>query len=449
MLEAEIQTGEQEREALRIETQRLRDELSDLKIEAEIAQGKLRHVENVTQRDQDKSHLSATAGTQPQSPTSEMTAASSPTVSTPPRPKSESTSNSEAPTPPSPPASEASAAATSTPNPPAKTSPTGADSNTTPRPSHFSSRPPRHSRGPSIPVSNGRATPSMAHRAATRFNGPRAPEAPGLPSSGSLRQIRGLIGQMQKLEQRVHSARSKLPAPVNTPPHASPRSGSALGHSAIPASVTVRSPKKRGSNASGASSVQDGETNTPVSSRQVSRLSYAAPSASTDRTGNGSSRPSSRASVSSRNSINMNGGHQRPSSRASLSGARTPLGHYSTASTTAESRRPRSSISGSYSTAHGHSHAASVSGIEEKDDRFSTPTPRRSLIGKLDLVEGSGIPTPTGIPRRQSGGALLKSYGTPMASTRRTSSGMGHKDTEGEMGPPERRRKLSGVGETY
>ena len=36
-----IKLGEQEREALRIETQRLRDELSDLKVEAEIMHDKL------------------------------------------------------------------------------------------------------------------------------------------------------------------------------------------------------------------------------------------------------------------------------------------------------------------------------------------------------------------------------------------------------------------------
>ncbi|KAA6412671.1 MAG: hypothetical protein FRX48_03663 [Lasallia pustulata] len=40
-LEEEIKLGEQEREALRIETQRLRDELSDLKVEAEIMHDKL------------------------------------------------------------------------------------------------------------------------------------------------------------------------------------------------------------------------------------------------------------------------------------------------------------------------------------------------------------------------------------------------------------------------
>src|SRR5947199_10156857 len=49
MMEEEIKIGEQEREALRIETQRLRDELSDLKIEAEITQDKLRHAEQAAE----------------------------------------------------------------------------------------------------------------------------------------------------------------------------------------------------------------------------------------------------------------------------------------------------------------------------------------------------------------------------------------------------------------
>ena len=40
MAEEEIKNADQERESLRIETQRLRDELNDLKIEAEIRGGK-------------------------------------------------------------------------------------------------------------------------------------------------------------------------------------------------------------------------------------------------------------------------------------------------------------------------------------------------------------------------------------------------------------------------
>ncbi|KAI9852254.1 MAG: NADH:ubiquinone oxidoreductase [Thelocarpon superellum] len=464
MLEAEIQVGEQERESLRIETQRLRDELGDLKIEAEITQGKLRHLEGAAQQEhQHKPSPLTEIRNPPHSPTSDrslLTTGSSPTMSTPPRPKSASTSTSEAPTPPSPPTSEASAkAAASTANPPPPASPAEVD-NTTPRPSQFQPRLPRHSRGPSIPVSSGRGTPSIAPRSATGRGQVRG--TAGMPSSGSLRQIRGLIGQMQKLEQRVHSARSKLPAPVCTPPHASPRNGSAAGHHPIiPSSVTMRSPKKRtgGSNISAMSSVHDGD-GTPTASaasRRVSRLSYCGgPAATTTTTNNtttepGGSRPSSRASISSRTSINPHGGYPRPGSRASLSGARTPLGHFASNGPALEGRRPRSSVSGSYAAMHGHGHAASVDGVEERDERFSTPTPRRSLIGKADLAGESGIPTPSGIPRRQSGGgAAFKPFGGPMTpGVRRPSSSMQLRDVDEDMAPPERRKKLSGVGETY
>jgi NUDE protein, C-terminal conserved region len=453
MLESEIQIGEQEREGLRIETQRLRDELADLKIEAEINQEKLRHLEAAAERHRHPPLL-ATGGNAPHSPVSEVSptsTASSPVIATPPS-KSASSPASKRATPPSPPISEASATATTTPKtpkPPGKSKLTTEDANTTPRPSHFqSARPTRHSRGPSIPVSSGRSTPSVTNRVVSRPNGI---SASNLPSSSSLRQIRGLIGQMQRLEQRVHSARSKLPAPVHTPPRPSPTTGDSLsGGAYIPATVTMRSHKKRtgGSNASTASSVQDGET-TPLSTQHVSRLSLNGTGG--DRRPSGS-RPSSRASTTSRSSISRASGQfsqgtslvQRPSSRASISGSRTPLGYYSSG-TTADSRRPRSSIGGSYASIHGHS--ASVSGVEEKDLGFSTPTSRRSTINKSDLAQGSGIPTPSGIPKRQSGGPI--GFGLAMTpGARRTSSGVGLRDAEGDMGPPTR-RKLSGVGETY
>jgi hypothetical protein len=45
LLEEEMREGEQERESLRIQNQRLRDELTDLKVEAEIVQEKLRNAE--------------------------------------------------------------------------------------------------------------------------------------------------------------------------------------------------------------------------------------------------------------------------------------------------------------------------------------------------------------------------------------------------------------------
>jgi chromosome segregation ATPase len=50
MMEEDVRNGEQEREALRIENQRIRDELSDLRIEADIVQEKLRIAEATIER---------------------------------------------------------------------------------------------------------------------------------------------------------------------------------------------------------------------------------------------------------------------------------------------------------------------------------------------------------------------------------------------------------------
>jgi hypothetical protein len=129
-----------------------------------------------------------------------------------------------------------------------------------------------------------------------------------------------------------------------------------------------------------------------------------------------------------------------------MSGARTPLGHYSTSSISGTGARPRSSMSGNYTHSHSHSQSLSMTSSlmraneRERDDEGSdgsarTPLARRSsTLG--DKIGGSAIPTPSGLPRRQSAG-------------RRVSSGV----MEGEMGPPERppgrSRKLSDLGETY
>ncbi|KAF2251612.1 hypothetical protein BU26DRAFT_240386 [Trematosphaeria pertusa] len=434
MLDEEIKIGEQEREALRIENQRLRDELSDLRIEAEIVQEKLRIAEETIERHHQRktSNLLAGDSLRPRSPVSEAstsaTTLSSPTTaSTPPHSKSD-TVHPDA-TPPSPPLSEASVTAKrvpSTPMPSRKSS-IALDPSTTPRPGFYQSRPPRHSRGPSIPMSakaasttSSRATPSIRTTAPAQ-RGPRpsvggnAP-AGGLPRSGSLYQIRGLIGKMQKLEERVYSARSKLPAPTNTPPRASPRNGSALGHH-IPNTVTVRSNRKRASQASVASSMSG------IGDSGVSRLSFGIAGGSREPS---SSRPSSRASVTSQSGL------QRPGSRSSV---RTPLGHYSTSSISGvEGRlpRPRSSMSGQ-SGGYSHSHSISLSSnlrdaeADTHSDGSSSVTP----VARRMTLDKSGIPTPSGIPRRQSAG-------------RRTSSGL-----EGDMGPPARPRKMSEVQESF
>ncbi|KAF4635319.1 hypothetical protein G7Y89_g2786 [Cudoniella acicularis] len=450
MMEEEIKVGEQERENLRIETQRLRDELSDLKIEAEILQDKLR-----------KRQLPslATDITAPNSPSfdgegSPDSTASSPMISTPPDTKSVSTVDtvSETPTPPSPPMSESSTSTrpvAKTPMNPPKSKlklPSG-DSSTTPKPT---SRIPsgnlnlRSSRGPTAPTASSRtrnATPSVIRNARSK-----APATRGLPNSTSLTHIRSLTAQMQRLEQRVQSARSKLPAPVTTPPRASPRGVAAMGHNYMAPNVTIRSRKRTiGSTASNSSigleDTPSGKHVPKLSTSGIGRLSFG-PLPTKEGT---DSRPSSRASASSyvrpdrplsRSELS------RPVSRTSMTGARTPLGHYSQ-SQISEQRRPRSSIGGSY----GHGHSQSVSHIDLDESReldFSTPS-RRNTYGKGDL-DGSAIPAPSSaLPRRKSGG---------IAIGRRTSSGAGLRDgdaktSENAMKPPGRPRKLSEVGETY
>lgn len=449
-MEEEIKIGEQEREGLRIETQRLRDELSDLRVEAEILQDKLR---------KQSSRALPTLSTDITAPNSPMedspdSVASSPLITTPPDTKSVGTVDtvSETPTPPSPPISETSIKAPPkpllrTPLNQSKIRMPSGDSSTTPKPSRLVSAS-RPARKPPVPTNSTRATPSVI-RNATNKSAPTR----GLPSSTSLTHIRTLTAQMQRLEQRVHSARSKLPAPINTPPRSSPRSSSTSQHNYMPPSVTIRSRKRTGgSTVSGSSATGDDKDSTPLSTKHVSRLSTSGISRLSfgpvpNRDGSDQSRPSSRASgtgfarperPASRTEI------ARPLSRASMTGARTPLGHYSQ-SALAESRRPRSSIGGNFgaSQGHGHGHSQSVSQIDHDELReldFSTPS-RRSTLGKGDVDGGSAIP----LPRRQSGGFGLAGGG------RRTSSGttvVAEKKDTG-MKPPARQRKLSGVGETY
>src|ERR1700760_1480084 len=72
LFEEEIKNGEQERESLRIESQHLRDELSDLKVELEIVQGKLQHAEQTLERERTrKVSPITTEAIRPPSPLSE------------------------------------------------------------------------------------------------------------------------------------------------------------------------------------------------------------------------------------------------------------------------------------------------------------------------------------------------------------------------------------------
>ncbi|OLN83292.1 Nuclear distribution protein nudE-like protein 1 [Colletotrichum chlorophyti] len=435
MMEEEIKIGEQERESLRIETQRLREELADLKIEAELLNGKLkkqeaRHLSHIST---DLSVLSSpifdkTIGTSPGS------TASSPMVSTP--PDSEAlpvAKKSQIHEPPSPPMSDVSI---SKPRKPLARTPVSAarksrlpsaEHSITPKPRSFTTTitnrtPTNRTPGSRLSSMSVAPTRTPAPRTAPRSTSQR------VPATNSLSHIRSLTAQMARLEARVHNARSKLPAPVTTPPRASPRS-SVNGVASVTSTVTIRSRKRPTGSLS--SSVRGSDTtpsNTSFSastrSRHVSRLSTSGvsrlsfgPGPLPNRTpgavgGAGAgvesestvSRPSSRASISSyaRPTSRAEMAPPRPVSRTSMTGARTPLG------------RPRSSLGGSY-----HGHSASISSradIEEaiEDDEYRTPS-RRGTFSRMEAESAiSGIPAPTSsIPmpssRRQSGGSVVSS----------------------------------------
>ncbi|KAI7465036.1 hypothetical protein KC357_g5390 [Hortaea werneckii] len=286
MLEEEVKVGEKEREELRIEAQRLRDELGELKVENEITQEKLRKADRVIEklRQRKPSPPLAVKELKPsqqraRSPTASEASGvtpASPTASTPP-PKSDSMT--EASTPPSPPLSDAPAHAHGVKSEGKPTllhklrgSAQTPDLSATPKPYFPSSsaasrhaptpavrKPTRHTRAPSSVTISSTGTQSATsdpYRSSTSMRPPPSttrnrltsnrpstgsttsstPTAagggggaesttssttgsggggsgPALPRSDSLHQIKALRGRMQKIEARVHSARSKLPAP--------------------------------------------------------------------------------------------------------------------------------------------------------------------------------------------------------------------------------------------
>ncbi|KAF5522850.1 Nuclear distribution protein nudE-like protein 1 [Colletotrichum aenigma] len=419
MMEEEIKLGEQERETLRIEAQRLREELADLKIEAELLQDKLKK-----QEARHLSHISTDLSVM-SSPTfdkntehSPNSTASSPMVTTPPDSEALPAAKAELMEPPSPPMSDVSASVprrTVTRTPASTTRKVSrlpsVEHSVTPKPRSFtasvtSSRP----AGGRVSGANT-TTRTPATRTAPRSTSQR------MPTTNSLSHIRSLTAQMQRLEARVHNARSKLPAPVTTPPRASPRS-SVNGVHSVPSTVTIRSRKRP--TGSTASSVRGDETpsnfsasttskHVPrLSTSGVSRLSFGPlpnrnPNAGHDES---ISRPSSRASTSyARPSSRTDMAPPRPISRTSMSGTRTPLG------------RPRSSLGDSLrSSVRGHGRSISVSHHrmempEDDEDEYRTPS-RRGTYSRLEADSSvSGIPMPTsGIPmpssRRQSGGSV-------------------------------------------
>lgn len=394
ILEEEIKGGDQEREGLRIETQRLRDELSDLKIEADITQEKLRSVETmIGRRPKRTSQVSDSNLQVVHSPASEgsLTSASLNSTFTPPRPKSEiSATTSEAITPPSPPLSISSAQNKTTESPamslPKKTPSVPMDDSKMLRPSSNATPKPTHVRGDSKGGHGSHPPPTFQRPTVRRVPRNNMPKNE-LPRSESLYQIRGLIGKMQKLEQRVQSARSKLPAPANTPPRSSPRGSTPTAHANISSNVTVRSAKKRSSASTTISSQPADEAMKRLSHRQ-SKVCFGGPPAEP-----ASSRPNSRASNVSQS------GFARPSSRADANCVRSKPDPYRPGSA-ADARRPRSSMSGSYTPSQGHRQSMSQTMAEEDGEHgFATPTPRRTTLDKSGL---SAIPAPTSLTRRQS-----------------------------------------------
>jgi hypothetical protein len=458
MLQEQMKAGEEEREALRIDAQRLRDEFSDLKIESDITKEKLRQAEHALDGRKRPPKLQALGGSL--SPRSERsptptTTTSSPTFDTPPAKTASSPGISDTPTPPSPPMSEKS---TNAPKPFATpTIPKSRISmnvnDTTPRQSTYSSKMPQSSRGPSMAFVNGRSTPSISMRQSISKPGNLPSRQPGLPQSNSIYHLRNLRGKMQKLEERVHTARSKLPTPAETPPKVSPGGGlPVMTH--VPSSVTVRSNRRRvgGSTTSGVSSVSDHEPSTPSGLRlKSSRPSIGRPTPTPTRGDMAAppARPVSRASVSSRSSINpYMPGHSRPASRASISGLRAPLGcgigQTFTPNASTDRVRPKSSLSNhSYDGAYDDEEIENVP-VKE----YSTPTPRRATLGRRTSEIGSSIPSPT---KRLSVGVGSK---LPTPALKRQSTGLGKSvgGADGDMKPPPSshgKTDLAGVGEAY
>jgi hypothetical protein len=332
----------------------------------------------------------------------------------------------------------------------------GATSIRRPSTSAATTRPNGHVRGPSIPALSRTGPSSTFRQSLSKPGAPLPPRSGGMAQSSSIMHLRNLRGKMQRLEERVQTARSKLPAPVNTPPRVSPRSGSSLGNH-IPSSVTVRSRKRTGgSTISGADSLPDKQPPaTPSIPRsKPSRLSLSQqnqPLSPTrgDMAAPSGLRPLSRASgISGRSSFAPS--HSRPGSRASVSGFRAPLGngaglnHAPNAST--DRVRPQSSLSSyGYDGALDEEDGGENARMDFKD--VATPTPRRTTFAKRTSDVGSAIPSPT---KRTSFGNLQGPI-APSLSRRQSATGFTRVASGsvagGDMRPPS--RQLDHVKEGY
>jgi len=445
ILEEEVKIGELERESLRIEAQRLKDEFSDFRIETDIVRKKLEKAEEQLATKRSPLAIeSNVAAASPQSETSPTTTeASGPSFDTPRTKATTSSSVSDTPTPPSPPQSDK---MPSTPQP--FTTPVAPKprlsmtlTNATPRQPPLSARVNGHARGSSIAIASRttQGTPVVRQSLGKGGLPVRQSNIPtGLPKSSSILQLRNLRGKMQNLEERVHKARSKLPAPTDTPPRGSPRSGSALSNH-IPASVTMRTGRRKptGSMLSGHDPEEAPMTPSLQRPRSSRQSLTGRPASPTRTTMAAPPRPSSRASaVSTRTSMShYQPGHSRPVSRASISGLRSlanGTGYVPNATT--DCVRPHSSLS-----SHGTGYDGAFDEEIENNADISNATPRRSTYAKRTSDVGTAIPTLGAIKRTSLGGSSrLPSL------TRRQSAGV--PSTEGR---PPSRSVLHGVKEGY
>ncbi|KAA8652400.1 hypothetical protein EYZ11_002880 [Aspergillus tanneri] len=432
LLEEEIKNGEQEREKLRIDNQRLRGELSELRVETEIVQEKLRNAELHGGRHKKPVSLFRSPST-PQTPgffdrSPRVSTVSSPLFSTPPM---KPALLSAAATPPSPPISESSnsmrKSINATPGFPRQKASASKSLGSW---SMYDTRSQRnnnaHTRATSFAHSTGRSTSSILSRPSVSDETTRQG---GLAHSGSLYQIRGLIGKMQKLEERVQSAKSKLPPPSNSPSRASSRSGSVsvVGESPVASTITTRrNSRKRLSGSSLSSSIHgDGAS---------SYLPQGRPSFST-RT-QGDSRPSSRTSYSSSFSQSTHPSmapSTRPESRQSRT--KTPLGHYSTNPTT-ESRQLRASVS------NPSGQGPPVNGMTyiDEDANLSLSMSVRAKISEVRETRLGSISTPNGLKKRTPSGVSA----IPAPRSFRASTGLDR--PESSIDP---KSQVHDLGETF
>lgn len=438
LMEEEIRLGEQEREALRIETQRLREELSDLKIEAEILQDKIKKAENrqSTALSTDLSVLES-----PLYEDSPRSTASSPLIRTPPEvdlpsPVKDMTLQD----PPSPPMSDASTSLPrsaskpkmSVPAPSSRKAPRlPSSNNVTPRPRSLTTavraapsqrpatgaRTPVNSRPANVRTSSQRSTTTQRTTASQRS----AAAQRSSTTSTTLTHIRTLAAQMQRLEARVHNVRSKLPAPTTSPPRASPR-GSAMSNY-VPSAGTVRS--RHGGPGSTTSSTADetpqlaqGNHIPRLSMSGVSRLSFGPlpnrnQNYDPDSSSVSYSRPSSRASFSSSQYARperppSRSELPRPMSRSSFGRAKTPSGP-----------PPRASMSISQ---HSHAQSFGYMDLDELDESdFGRGSSRTSYNSRSE--ETSGIPLPSAIPMPGMSSAIPVPGRSSTISGPRTTSG--------------------------